>query len=423
MPRVGLEGLAQLVPSWARPTARRARDAILAIFDRTGITGIRERSYRQRLITHAYPNGAPRLRTSFIPERRPGDIDVGTANRLLAAWRAAALEGSVSARGSAGDVWTGLAKHYHGELAKLLQAGDPHALAGYLCNMSRHDATVGITQGSTEYRKVSGSAYLRRWEGLFILDKLVALAEATGVLRAENPEQGRWGQNLYKDVDELVVMLNRALGVEIGVPHVEGCLFGLESSSGRIHFRDITALYAALRIRAITNRSSGLSVCEIGGGVGRVAFYCCKLGVEDYVIYDLPLINVLQGYFLIRTLPDARIVLCGEEMPSHGRAIKVLPASLFERAAPKSFDVVLNQDSFPEIDRATVREYLRGIARTTRQYFLSINHEAETSLGSSNYKQLVVGDAVQETGGFDRLYRFPCWVRPGYVEELYRCSQ
>jgi hypothetical protein len=132
---------------------------------------------------------------------------------------------------------------------------------------------------------------------------------------------------------------------------------------------------------------------------------------------------VLQAYFLIRALPGANIVLYGEEMPTDGCGIRILPGWAFEASPPKTFDVVLNQDSFPEIDRTVVRKYLHDIRRATRKYFLSINHEAETPTGSSGFRHLVVGDIVNEVGGFERLHRFPCWVRPGYVEELYRCSQ
>jgi hypothetical protein len=254
-----------------------------------------------------------------------------------------------------------------------------------------------------------------------MLDRLVALAEIVGVLRMENPEQGRWGENLYEELDELIAKLESALGIGIAVPEVEGCLFTLETNSGRLHFRDITALYAAWRIREITNDLEDPAICEIGGGVGRVAYYCSKFGIRNFALFDLPVINVLQGYFLIRTLPGANIALYGEEMPAGRHAIRVLPGWLLESIPAQAFDLALNQDSFPEIEHSTVRDYLREIGRTTRSYFLSINQEGEATIGGSTTRQLVVSDVIREVGGFERLYRFPCWVRAGYVEELYRC--
>jgi hypothetical protein len=412
--------LGRIVPERARPAFRRLLSAIRTLFDRLGMPTVRERSYQRRLIVHAHAGAAPRIRTSFAPERKPIDVDIEIAIRVLRAWHEATPEKSTLQTTSVADVWDGLAGHYHGELLTILQKKDPFALAEYLCNMSRHGATVGITQGITEFRRISTSRHYREWTGLLTLDRLVALAEAVGVLRMENPEQGRWGENLYEDIDELIHKLQTALGIGIIIPQVEGCLLGLDNKSGRLHFRDLTALYAAWRIRTITNQLGAASICEIGGGVGRVAYYCAKFGIKNYAIYDLPLVNVLQGYFLIRSNPDARIVLYGEQVPAQGHAIRILPGRALEDSSPKSFDVVLNQDSFPEIDRSTVRRYLREIRRSTRTHFLSINHEAETPIGVSTLRHLVVADIVDEVGGFERLYRCPCWVRAGYVEELYK---
>ena len=416
----GFGTLGRVLPERARPIARRVLSAIRAIFDRFGITTVRERGYLQRLVIHAYPHAGPPIRTSFAPERQPSDVDIEIATRVLNAWHKASQRNSAVPIHSVDDVWDGLARHYHGELLTILQKKDPSGLAEYLCNMSRHGATVGIIQGATQFRKMSTSRHYRNWIGLVILDRLVALAEMVGVLRVENPEQGRWGENLYEDIDELIGKLQAKLGIEITLPEIEGCLFGIDSKSGRLHFHDLIALYAACRIRAITNQRKTASICEIGGGVGRVTYYCAKFGIGNYVVYDLPLVNVLQGYFLIRAMPEARVVLYGEEMPAEEHAIRILPGWVLADSPPKAFDLVLNQDSFPEIDRSTVRQYLREISRTTRSHFLSINHEAASPTAASGFRHLVVADVVEEVGGFERLYRFPCWVRTGYVEELYR---
>ena len=33
--------------------------------------------------------------------------------------------------------------------------------------------------------------------------------------------------------------------------------------------------------------------------------------------------------------------------------------------------------------------------------------------------QAIVQRLVEEVGGYDRIYRFPYWLRPGYAKELY----
>ena len=51
--------------------------------------------------------------------------------------------------------------------------------------------------------------------------------------------------------------------------------------------------------------------------------------------------------------------------------------------------------------------------------FLSINQEAQAR-NTGDQVQSVVSDLVTRNGGFNRSYRFPHWMRAGYVEELYR---
>ncbi len=421
MPRLSFAALGRTVPEWAQPFARKTLGVMRITGNRLGITYLLERSYRRRLMLHAYSRAVPRIRTSFTPERKPCEIDIEISTRLLRAWHKASQRDSTFPVHTVGDLWDGIARHHHGELLRILQAQDPVALAKYLCNMSRHGATAGITQGAIEFHKMSTSGPYRNWIGLVILDRLVAVAEMVGVLRAENPEAGRWGENLYEDIDQLIGKLEAALGIGIILPEVEGGLFGIDTKSGRLHFHDLIALYAAWRIKGITKQAGGAaSVGEIGGGVGRVAYYCTKFGIRNYAIYDLPLVNVLQGYFLIRALPDVRVVLYEEEMPAAEGAIRILPGGALEGSPAKSFDIVLNQDSFPEIDRSTVQVYLREMRRSTRTHFLSINQEAQAPIGASTFRHLVVADSVEEVGGFERLYRFPCWVRAGYVEELYK---
>ena len=411
-----LKPLSRLVPKWTRPLARRMLDAVRRSDNSVSV----ERSYRRRLITHFGAHGYPTPRTSFVPKRDPQQLDIEAAKRVLVAYHASIQENRDASIHGVADVWDGFAMHFHRELIDHLQQGDLLALATYLCNMSRHKATVGITQGKYEYERLESSAEYREWLGLLILDRLIALAENVGVVRVENPEQGQWGESFNCDIEWVIKGIESQIGVEIVPPQIEGCLFGIWTRAGILSFRDVTAAYAASRMQALTHSSDKVSICEIGAGLGRVAYYCAQLGIKNYDIYDLPLVNVLQGYFLIRAMPDCRITLFGEPGADARGGIKVLPGSVLARAPAKSFDLVLNQDSFPEIDQETVAEYLRQIARSSKAYFLSINHEANTSIPGSTFSHVSVAEMVEKVGGLQRTYRFPCWVRAGYVEELYK---
>jgi hypothetical protein len=79
----------------------------------------------------------------------------------------------------------------------------------------------------------------------------------------------------------------------------------------------------------------------------------------------------------------------------------------------------VNQDSFPEIHRETVLEYLDWIKRASRRFFYSINHESRPR-GYGVELQQNVPQLVEQVGGYTRLSRIPYWLRRGYVAELYR---
>ena len=137
--------------------------------------------------------------------------------------------------------------------------------------------------------------------------------------------------------------------------------------------------------------------------------------MRDYTIIDLPHINVLQGFYLCKALPDVNVRLYGEA--SNGAGLSVMPDFTITKIADRNFDLVLNQDSFPEIHGDVVRAYLRWILKAG-QKFLALNHESRPpSVGEEN--QISVPELIAEVGGFDRLMRSQYWLRKGYVVEMY----
>jgi hypothetical protein len=83
------------------------------------------------------------------------------------------------------------------------------------------------------------------------------------------------------------------------------------------------------------------------------------------------------------------------------------------------YDLLFNQDSFPEMHASVSLEYLKTARKIVSYGLLSVNQEAQgpQSLGQV---QTRVQDLVESAGGYRRIYRFPHWLRQGYVEEFYR---
>jgi hypothetical protein len=301
--------------------------------------------------------------------------------------------------------------------AALLGAGTSEELAAYLCNVSRHDASIGITQGDAEYQRIVADASYRDFLALMAKDKLVSLAEAVGSLPVENPEQGPYGVNLHGDPDDIVVGISQRLGIDIAPPDIDGGLLKLKTSHGLFGERDANAIFTAWLLAYVARERGARRICEIGGGSGRVAYWVHRLGPMSHTIIDLPHVNVVQAYYLLKAAPDARITLYGEEAKADSE-LTIWPNHALDELPDAQFDLVLNQDSMPEMSRATVDDYLRWIRKTCQGAFLSINHESKPAYGE-NLQHVSVPEAVAAAGGLDLLNRYPYWLRDGYVVELY----
>jgi hypothetical protein len=353
--------------------------------------------------------------------RRPpdaiSDSDVVLAWRLIDAYRKA--EENAPPNSTAEDMWSWIFKTRQRELSTALDSEDAHGLATLLATMFRQDFVLGMASGPllSETRSKLAS---RIW-CLRTLDWLVSLAEALGAAPVENPEQGSTGLAFEAGIDQLLAAINRELGFKLDFPRV-GAPCGLEIDGHLITPDTPDQVYAAVRLdQAIglhidraSHSGSSPHVIEIGGGYGGMCYWFLRRreAPAHYTIVDLPIINVLQGYFLVRALGSDRVSFYGES----GKEVQLIPNfALAEIETP--FDVLVNKDSMPEMPPSEMMRYLGWGGEYCRGFFYSYNQEAGASfLGKS---QGVVSRAVEGTGKFERLRRDGAWVRPGYVEEIY----
>jgi hypothetical protein len=372
---------------------------------------------RDFMLAHVMARGYPAVKYTFVPEITPDEQDIVIAQRLLDAYHKSMQEATADGRA---DLWTNLARSRHKEFIRLLGQNDPKALADCLCNMYARDVTYGLCQGAEVYKQLISDQESRRSVATFFLDKVICLAEAFGCLPCETPEQGEWGSNLYADVEGVLREIEKFLGADITQPATGGGLFGLDTTRGVLDLRSVSALYTAWRIRQVLRCTQNPSVCEIGAGIGYVAVASHKLGIRNYSIFDLPYVAVLSGYHLIKSLPQANVVLYGEEESGSENSIKLYPYWRFERVDKKCFDLTLNQDSFPEIDARIVNKYLDSMKHNTKEFFLSINQEGSAWIPSLNRTQLFLSNLLRDRDDYELVYRFRYWMREGYTEELYR---
>ncbi len=357
----------------------------------------------ERLLSHPLKKMPPVMLKS-LPAKEM-DSRVAVASRLIDAYHFSLESEKYSPLKREGeDLWTGLLRNELPDLLAAIDERDPEKLATFLKNFGTSYVWFGgITTCTDGYNKNVDPQHI----AVSYLDKLVSLAESLGVLSLESPESGPWGDCMNHSVEDLARAIGDRLGIDItppvGVIHTDG----IGEGDALFHYRHINSLYSATRLNAV-NMSKG-PVCEFGGGLGLTAMYLRRLGNRDYTIFDLPITCLIAGHYLLNALGHDAVTLHGES--KRKETISLLPYWECQNAEAESFAYAMNQDSMPEIADNLIMEYLNQIKRTTTEGFLSINHECFTPR--------TVDKFVAASGGFKKLHRSKCWVREGYVEELY----
>ena len=373
----------------------------------------------RRRYLHTLEFGHPLVATGFTEAKSSRD-EAQIVGRLIEAFHHA-LKDDPGSGGRKADIWSEIESGMHGPVIDLLKRRNVSGLADYLREAHARDLTWGITQGSQMTAALRVGEQHRRSIATEYADNLASFAEYLGILDLESSHQrGQWGENLHVETQVLADKVSAALGFPLETPPAIGSYFGLKTRGGIVTGRDLCALYAAMRLREVaTDLGIGAPrVCEIGGGMGGVAYYAAKMGMP-FTIVDLPLVSVLQGYFLLRALPNVEVKLYGEGEPTGTKpSIRLLPTYRF--AAPGTqYDLLLNQDSFPEMNATYSVAYLQHAANNVRHAFLSINQEARAPQAGAA-RQTTVRELVHDAGARFRLAsRYRHWLRPGYVEEVY----
>ncbi len=180
---------------------------------------------------------------------------------------------------------------------------------------------------------------------------------------------------------------------------------GLDTKFGIASLRVPLSLYQAIKVTNL-----GTNICEIGPGLGRTAYFAKLLGAKKYTLVDLPICSLSQGYFLINSLPNSAFSFSGDNDIGEGIEFRV-PDDFFKNSS--IYDVILNVDSITEIGINRAKKYLTEIIKKTN-YFLSINHEC---------KQYTVRSLSKEFKDLKLISSSRSWLRPGYIEELYKIQK
>jgi len=407
------------VSSWllGKPAARTPlAKTLLSAGTRVGVT-----PYNWRLLKstrHAQLHLQARTVASPPYEARVaqavGDADVALCERLIVAYAAAI--GGGSREQEVDGMWSWIYETRQRRLAEILDQRDARALAGELASMFRSTFVIGMAPGALidHSRSAIGA---RIWR-VKAVDGLISLAEALGIVAVQDAEQGRGTSALDAGLPELVAKVEAHLGYSIDFPAV-GAAHGVLIDGRLLTIDSGEQIYSAVRVEQAVSlhlpvmAAKALQVVEIGGGYGSMAQWFLRGPIEParYTIVDLPIVGVLQGYFLSKVLGD-EVSLYGEDP---ARVVLVPNTALADVQTP--CDVLVNKDSMPEMPQEAVLEYLAWGRASCRGIFFSCNQESTREVLGD--EQGMVPRLVQRTGGFRRLRRDLSWVRAGYVEEIY----
>jgi hypothetical protein len=344
------------------------------------------------------------------------EADEALCERLITAYRAA-LDGRPSGSQTSG-MWSWIYDGWHQPLAQLLDRRDARALARELAEMFRKPFMLGLAPSALMSH---GQPRLgaRIWR-MRALDGLVSLAEGLGVVPVHEPATGtRTTRAFDGGLADLLERVEGRLGFsvdfpDVGAPYgllIEGRLITMDSPE-QIH--TAVRLDHALRLHLSPAAGEAPSIVEVGGGYGATCLWLLRrrAATKRYAIVDLPIVNVLQGYFLSRVLGDSAVSLFGED-PAQ---VVVAPHSgLADLAGPH--DVLVNKDSLPEMPAEAALEYLRWARSACNGIFFSCNQESQAPFQGEELG--FVPRMVEQAGGYSLLRRDQSWVRPGYVEEVY----
>ena len=294
------------------------------------------------------------------------------------------------------DVWTTLYKRY----SKL------------------HDCL--IEENIECVRDILGHLYLNEdvmygldlWNGpyepgiVYWFDSFKRLGSSTGVVPLDNPEQP---DGFISNIEEVLNELDKWFGCKIS--NCDGLsAHGFLTNERFITRKYIDALCAFATI--IRGEYKHDVVLEIGAGLGNMccAFFNAFGSNVKYHAINLPIHSVMMAYFVSSLTGEKNINMDGEVVLDcqsvfiHGTKVE---ESL-------SFDAVINQDSFPELNESVRNYYAELMVRQLKGNFFSFNQE------SSNCNQVSVNKFFGKRKEFKCISRHHHWGRSGYVEEIFK---
>ena len=163
-------------------------------------------------------------------------------------------------------------------------------------------------------------------------------------------------------------------------------------------------------------------VSDLGGGYGKLAFYTLKEHKNFcFIDFDLPETLCLAAYYLMKTWPEKKTLLYGEEEYSQEKNnsydLIFLPSFEITKLTNNSIDLFINKNSLGEMNPDAVNNYLKYICKSTN-YFFHMNHDINRNTFQDGVKGLLGYEYPVDKKKFDLIFRYPTMEHSVYLGEL-----
>ena len=152
-------------------------------------------------------------------------------------------------------------------------------------------------------------------------------------------------------------------------------------------------------------------VADLGAGYGKLAFFTLRdMSDSCFIDFDLPETLCLAAYYLMKSWPNKKTLLYGEEEyseKSHSEYEMIfMPSYEIENIGQNSIDLFMNKNSLGEMTRKAAINYVHHIANSTR-YFFHMNHDIFPNVFSDSSPGLLGYEYPVPKDKFKLLFRYP----------------
>jgi hypothetical protein len=306
-------------------------------------------------------------------------------------------------------VWEMMKWEFHQDFLSVFESRDSGSIEKFFELVKQNKVTHGIGYGEEMFKVFSSEDTRKSFiEDLWI--QMIVLGMSVGAIPYWSFEQPNKFNPYEIPLIELKEKVEAGIGFKISANGDMGN-FGLRIGDSLIDERICQDIFTAWTVSQILSRKrfSKGKVAEIGAGMGGVAEILYKNFNIRVDIYDLPIMNILQIANLSTSVSHKIL-----DDPRNNNMINVLP--YFEFAKQK-YELVLNRDSFPEMQREQLSKYIIRSAKVSNN-LLSINQESQNLDGTIDGRQHWAHKEFVKSGLWKSCLRLPYPFRDGYVYEL-----